>query len=273
MTSSAEPPHSENCDQNWKCLPTTSRCVDRIAFSPDGKLIASCNYNSLEEIKLWDVESGKQLSDMNSRLYASDLTLPVSSGEKVYYLFDFYHSRFESFFFSSDPKDLTCSGSVWDQAVGKVVYVRDIKSHSKKYPWEKEYFWWYPVAVSPDLQVTASACKSPSAITLWETSTGIDKHTFCLNEEVREISHIYVNQFSPDGKIFASLFSFGGYSGRSEGKIKLKLWQVETGKELCSISLLQDPTTSWNHILAFSSDSRILASNCGDSFNRVIVLL
>ncbi|MCL6754396.1 hypothetical protein KBT16_26840 [Nostoc sp. CCCryo 231-06] len=263
MTSSAEPPDSENCDQLWECFPTTSRCVDRIAFSPDGKLIASCNYNSLEEVKLWDVESGKQLSDMNSRLHASDFTLPVSSGEKVYYLFDFYRFTFKSFFFSCNPKDLTYWGSVWDQTVGKVVYVREIKSHLK--------YRWQTVAVSPDLQVTASACKSPSAITLWETSTGIDKHTFCLNEKVREISDIYVNQFSPDGKIFASLFSFGGYS--SSGKEKIKLWQVETGKELCSISLLQDATNSWNRILAFSSDSRILASNCGDSFNRVIVLL
>lgn len=263
MTSSAEPPHSENGDQNWECLPTTSRCVDRIAFSPDGKLIASCNDSSLERIKLWEVESGKQLFDMNNRLYASDFTLSVSSGEKVYYLFDFYWFTIKSFFFSCNPKDLTCWGSVWDQAVGKVVYVQEIESHRKEYPWQT-------VAVSPDLQLTASAHTSTSTLKLWETSTGVDRHTFCLNEEVREI---YVNQFSPDGKIFASLFSFKDYS--SSGKEKIKLWQVETGKELCNTSLLQDAyaTSSWGSILVFSSDSRILASNSGDPCNRVIVLL
>lgn len=117
MTLNAEPPHSENCDQNWECLPTTSCCVDRIAFSPDGKLIASSYDKSREHIQLWDVESGKKLFDMNSPLYA-DLTLPVSSGEKVYYLFYFYSFMIKSVFFSSDPKDLTCRGSVWDQAVG-----------------------------------------------------------------------------------------------------------------------------------------------------------
>ncbi|MEH2167685.1 MAG: WD40 repeat domain-containing protein [Nostoc sp.] len=265
MTSSAEPPDSENCDQLWECFPMTSRCVDRIAFSPDGKLIASCNDNSLEHIKLWDVESGKQLFDMNSRLYASDFTLPVSSGEGVYYLFDFFSFMIKSVFFSSDPKDLTCRGSVWDLAVGKVVYVREITSYRKEVTW-------YTLAVSPDLQLTASAYNS--TITLWETSTGIDKHTFYLNEQVR---NIYVNQFSPDGKIFASLIWFAGYGGmrssERSGEEKIKLWQVETGKEICSISLPDVMgETRWASILAFSSDSRILASNCGDFFKRVIVL-
>lgn len=263
MTSSAEPPHSENCDQNWECLPTTSRCVDQIAFSPDGKIIASNSGNSFEPIKLWDVVSGKLLCAINLQTFRLNgegfYSTFGSNGEELYYLFDC-----KSLFFSSDGKLLTYGGIIYGLALGKVVNVRGITSHLKEYQRQT-------VAVSPDLQVAVSA--HTSTLKLWETSTGVDRHTFCLNEQVR---NIYVNQFSPDGKIFASLIWFAGYDGFGSdirGEEKIKLWQVETGKEICSISLPDvSGETRWASILAFSSDSRILASNCGDFFKRVIVL-
>ncbi|MHC5717384.1 MAG: WD40 repeat domain-containing protein, partial [Nostoc sp.] len=252
MTLSAEPPDSEHCDQVWECFPITSRFVDQIAFSPDGKIIASYCGESVEFIKLWDVVSGKQLSAIN-------FPLSGSNDEGLY--------SCKSLFFSSDGKILTSRGIVWDLAVGKVVNVRRIISDLK------ENLWQFTIAVSPDLQVAVSANTTTSTLKVWEISTGVERHTFCLNEAVRDI---YVNQFSPDGKIFASLIWFADYYGftsATSGEEKIKLWQVETGKELCSISLSDvSGETRWAGILAFSSESRILASNCGDLYKRVIVL-
>jgi WD40 repeat protein len=252
MNLSTDWPHSEQDEQRWKSLPTLSRCADQLAFSPDGKIIASYFGDSLEPIKLWDVVSGKQLCTINWPKFASN-------GEGLYYL------DCKSLFFSSDGKVLTYGGIIYGLALGKVVNVLGITSHLKEYPWKT-------VAISPDLQVAVSV--HTSTLKVWETSTGVDRHSFCLNEQVRDI---YVNQFSPDGKIFASLAWFYGYHGMgscdTSGEEKIKLWQVETGKEICSISLPDViGETRWASILAFSSDSRILASNCGDFFKRVIVL-
>ncbi|MBN4002885.1 hypothetical protein [Nostoc sp. LPT] len=276
MTLNAEPPHSVNCNQIWECLPTTSRFVDQLAFSPDGKIIASYFGESVQFIKLWDVVSGKQLCAINSPTFAFNgegfYPTFASKGEELYYIFDC-----KSLFFSSDGKFLTYGGIIYGLALGKVVNVRGITSHLKEYPWQtvavspdlQVTYPWQTVAVSPDLQVAVSAHTFTSILKLWETSTGVDRHTFCLNEQVRDI---YVNQFSPDGKIFASLIWFAGYDGFDTiGEEKIKLWQVETGKELCSISL-PGVINRCTGIFAFSSDSRILASNCGDSLRRVIVL-
>jgi WD40 repeat protein len=65
MVSNTELPHSENNNQIWECLPTTSNYVDRIAFSPDGKLLASHHGRSTESIKLWDVATGQELYTAN----------------------------------------------------------------------------------------------------------------------------------------------------------------------------------------------------------------
>ena len=86
----------------------------------------------------------------------------------------------------------------------------------------------------------------------------------------------YINLFSSDGRIFASLIWFRGGSdfypdGRDQERIKL--WEVKTGMELCNIPL-PDVTaeTKYTGILAFSSDGRILAHNCGDTWRTIIVL-
>ncbi|MBD2411280.1 hypothetical protein FACHB389_16445 [Nostoc calcicola FACHB-389] len=253
MTLNAQPPDSEHCDRVWQCFPINSRCVDQLAFSPDGKIIASCSYESFELIKLWDVVSGKLVGVIN-------FPPSLSNGEQLYYL-----SNCNSLFFSSDGKALTHSGLIFDLALAKVVNVRGITSHFKGDPKDT-------VAVSPDLQVAVSVHSADFGLTstlkLWETSTGVDRHTSCLNEKVW---HISVNQFSPDGKIFASLIWFRLDDGNHEQKIKL--WQVETGKELCSISFPDiSGENKWAGIFAFSSDSRILASNSGDRLRQVIVL-
>jgi WD40 repeat protein len=175
--------------------------------------------------------------------------------------FDFLFCK--SLFFSPNEKTLAytwaCMGFIWDFALGKVVSVKALQSPFKGYKWES-------VALSPDLKIAVSTNKDIGIIKLWETSTGREIHTFSIGENVR-VWDIYINQFSPDGKIFASLMWLDPYVIKETETIKL--WDVETGTELCSIPV-QGVTAEnkYGAVLAFSSDSRILASNCGDSFDR-----
>lgn len=258
MTLNAEPPYSENCEQIWECVHPTCRNVDDIAFSPDGRIIASYSRESLDYIKLWDIASGKEVCTINWSLKEQ---LPGYHGGNLYTWLDC-----KPLFFSPDGKFLTHYGYVYSLASGKVVDVRGITLPLKKDSWQPRR----TIAVSRDLLLAVSVVDtSTSTLKLWETSTGVDRHTFYFNEEVRDI---YVNKFSPDGKIFASLIRFVNSERLCEDKIKL--WQVETGKELYSILLPEVvPNTGWDSILAFSSDSSILATNCGDSLREVIVLL
>ncbi|MBG1270457.1 WD40 repeat domain-containing protein [Nostoc sp. WHI] len=250
MVSNAEPPHSENNNQIWECLPTTSNYVDQIAFSPDGKILASFHNASTETIKLWDVATGQQLYTANF----VDLQEVAGGREGI----DF--SFCKSLFFSPNEKALayilTCMGFIWDFALGKVVSVKALQSPFEDYPWNN-------VALSPDLQIVVSTNEKTGIIKLWETSTGKEIHTLSIWENPRDI---YINQFSLDGKVFASLIWLDDFNIDEI----IKLWEVETGTELCSIPV-QGVTAEnkYGAVLAFSSDSRILASNCGDSFVRL----
>jgi WD40 repeat protein len=265
MVSNPEPPHSVNSAQTWECLPATSHSVDQIAFSSDGKILASYYGKSAEAVKLWDVASGQQL-------YAAKWVnlFELAGGDEGLDLLGC-----ESLFFSSDGKALTFGGFIWDLELGQVINVRTLNS-----PFKPEYD--RGIAVSPDLQKAVTAYRgyggsenNVGTMKLWETSTGKEIYTLFLGRNV-DSGNIYVNQFSPDGKIFASLiwFRHGSdfYPGRL-GEEKIKLWEVKTGMELCSIPLPDvDASTKYAGVFAFSSDSRILASNCGDTWRRVIVL-
>ncbi|UKO95924.1 WD40 repeat domain-containing protein [Nostoc sp. UHCC 0870] len=248
MDSNAEPPNTQNNNQIWECLPTTSNYVDRIAFSPDGKLLASYHGGSTEMIKLWDVAIGQEL-------YTANFVelLEIAGGSD-----DFNFCRY--LFFKQNEKALdytwTFLGFIWNLALGKVVSVKALQSPFKAYKWKS-------VALSPDLKIAVSTNMKTGIINLWETSTEKEIHNFSVGENPRDI---YINQFSPDGKIFASLIWLDNFDNDET----IKLWEVGTGKELCSIPV-QGVTgeNKYGGVLAFSSDSRILASNCGDSFARL----
>ncbi len=252
--------------QNWEDLPTTSYYVDAVAFSPDGRILASCHHNSPEYVKLWDVASGELLYTAN----CSDLNdIGLRS------------SNYTTLFFSPDGNALTVGGFIWDLAQGNVVNVRILQI-----PFDRSSVQWHCAAVSPDLQIgvinNTYLYDNPKTIKLWETSTRQELHTFFLVNKVDntyEVRDVYINQFSPDGKIFASLIyiRFDSDSDRPTGYRpfyeKIKLWEVATGREICSILLpYVTAETKYKGVLAFSPDSRILASNCGDTWRAVILL-
>lgn len=254
--------------QSREDLPATSYYVDAVAFSPDGRILASCHTSSPEFLKLWDVASGKQLYNANW----SDLN------EK------FWSSRWDcdTLFFSPDGSALTVGGFIWDLAQGDVVNnVRILQI-----PFDRSSVQRHGAAVSPDLQIGVTnntyLYDNPKTIKLWETSTRQELHTFFLVNKVEDtykVRDVYINQFSPNGNIFASLIyiRFDLVSDQPTRYRpfyeKIQLWEVATGREICSILLpYVTAYTKYLGVLAFSPDSRILASNCGDASRRIIVL-
>ena len=241
MDSNTQPQYSENNNQVWECLPTSSNYVDQIAFSPDGKILASYHNRSTETIKLWNVTTGQQLYTANF----ADL-------REVDRAMDFLSCK--SLFFSPNGNNLACIGFIWDLVLGKAVSVKALQSPFKDYQWEN-------VALSPDLKIAVSTDKDSGIIKLWETSTGKEIHTLSVGDNAWDI---YINQFSPDGKIFASLTWLDPYV--VEKTETIKLWEVETGKELCSILVPRVTAYSkYTGVIALSSDGQILASNSQDN--------
>ncbi len=149
-----------------------SELVISVAFSPDGKTLASGSAD--KTIKLWDVATGKLSQTLTGH----------SDGV--------YSDEVSSVAFSPDGKTLA-SGShdktikLWDMATGKLSQTLTGDSDAV-----------YSVAFSPDGKTLASG-SGDNTIKLWDVATGKPKQTITGHSE-------WVNSvaFSPDGKTLAS---------------------------------------------------------------------
>ncbi|MEM4413247.1 MAG: right-handed parallel beta-helix repeat-containing protein, partial [Candidatus Caldarchaeum sp.] len=243
------PPRTLSGHTNW---------VFSVAFSPDGRLLAS---GSWQEIKLWEVGSGQLVrtlsghtDEVHSVAFSPDGRLLASGSRQEIKLWDVASGRevrtlsghtswVTSVAFSPDGR-LLASGSwdatikLWDVASGREV--RTLKGHT---------YWVESVAFSPDGRLLASGgCKGgdiDDRIQLWDVSTGqrlrlFQGHTACVTSVA----------FSPDGRLLAS---------GSEDKT-IKLWEVGSGSLVRTLS----GHTDWVRSIAFSPDGRLLASGSDD---------
>jgi WD40 repeat protein len=253
--------------------------VESVAFSPDGRLLAS---NYLGQIRLWEVATGSLVrslsghtSSVTSVAFSPDGRLLASGsgyGDNTIKLWEVATGRevrtlsgpggVTSVAFSPDGR-LLASGfcgflevpggcvrgeiKLWDVASGREV--RTLTGHT---------FYVRSVAFSPDGRLLASgSCSkysSPSGyciqgdIKLWEVASGSEVRTLTGHED-------WVNSvaFSPDGRLLAS------------GSVAIKLWEVASGSEVRTLS---GHTWAVNSV-AFSPDGRLLASG---SYDRTIKL-
>jgi WD40 repeat protein len=202
-----------------------SREVTSIAFAPDGKSLAS---RDAREIKLWNVESGKQTAD-----------------------FAWIQSDFGSVIYSPDGSKIASEGgdsaAVWtigeeDKKATPHTLTLGQKSHSSKINRVSS------LAYSPDGKFLVMGCshgEDNGSLELRDLSKPAPSSPN-LGEFPALKRPITTVVFSPDGRTIAS--------GSMDGKIVL--WDRETRKERLSIKAIR----SYLAPVIFSPDGRFVAS-------------
>ena len=235
-------------------LPGQVGRVSSVAFSPDGKALASASYDT-NSTGLWEVSTGKNINTITddhsggiARVIFSPDGKTIASGSlrnsiklwevstgKLINTFTEHSGGVESVAFSPDGKTLASSSRVdnsiklWEVSTGKLINTLYGSSGFV-----------FSVAFSPDGKTLASG-NLEYTINLWEVSTGRN-----INTLKGHSSSVYSVTFSPNGKILAS----------ASGDSTIKLWEVSTGKNINTIT----GHSSSVYSVAFSPDGKTLAS-------------
>jgi WD40 repeat protein len=231
-----------------------------LAFSPDGKLLATGDVNG--EIHLWQIADGQPILSckghagwIHAIAFSPDGKMFCSASSdhtiKIWDSFDGsclktltgHHQRVRSVVFSPDGKLLVSGGSdatirLWNTRSGQCLKV--LSGH-------ENYVW--SVAFSPDGSAIASGSEDKS-IKLWDVNTGE-----CLQTLLEHNRWVRAIAFSPDGKLLAS----------GSGDRTIKIWETITGKCLRTLTGHAQRLRS----LAFSLDGKLLASGSGDRTVRL----
>lgn len=207
---------------------TGAGSVSTLAFSPDGKTLASGGWDDM--VRLWDVETGKEVRKM---LAHQAMVARVA--------------------FSPDGKFLASRGGLdgvmrlWDPHTG--AELRKIEQLSKVNTWR--FYREAALAISPDSKIVAASDRK--GIVLFDASTGQEMRRL---DGYRDCMYL---AFSPNGKLLAS----GGLDDGPKEAYSLRFWDPATGQELrrCELPKTAKGGTEPPTCFAFSPDGdRLMAA-------------
>jgi tRNA A-37 threonylcarbamoyl transferase component Bud32/glucose/arabinose dehydrogenase len=251
-----------NADQviEWDVAQQGSRLIDAIAFSPDGKLLASGGED--RNILLSDVQTGQLLKTLSGHAapvpgvaFSPDGTLLASASlDSTVRLWEIpdgkqrivlreHKTGVHSVTFSPDGKLLASAGE------DRYILLSNVQTGAQQAVLQGHTATVIALVFSPDGSLLASA-GGDRVVRLWNVQTGLQQAV--LQGHTATVTAL---AFSPDGQLLAS----------AGGDGVVRLWNVQTGVQQ---ALFQGHTDSMNSV-AFNADGTLLASGAADMTIRL----
>lgn len=252
------PPNALAQDEPITVIDTLVRS-EIITFSPDGKMLASLGFFSVE---LWDVSTGEHkfsLREFGSSAYSFTFspdgnTLAIGADDGTLSLWDVATGKRETMLeghtepimrvlFSPDGHTLaSMSKTGWQDRI--IINLWDIESGKRRASISEGHInLAQSLSFSPDSSMLANA-NQRKGIDLWDVATGEIKKTL-----VGHTGPVYSTSFSPDGQTLAS--------GSSDGTVRL--WNIAIGDTENTIEKGTD-TDKINRVM-FSPDGNTVLIN------------
>ena len=248
------------------------RTANTLAFTPDGKTLASGLWLYSGPIQLWDITTGEKSATLNGEIGAIKALTFSGDGSLLFCAHSPTDAKLNAWEIATGRQMLSFSGSQKSRSGGNaplvisqdtrfiagasdnIVRIWDIQKKKLHRTFEEDAgvpdrsSLAQTLALSPDAKTLAAG---RTTIRLWDVETGNE-----LTELPEQPRVVGVLAFSPNGKILAT----GNYAGT------ILVWNLPTQNHLFPTALAHDtlPILSF----AFTTDSQTLASGGADGTIR-----